>query len=84
MEQVGSPGSSPVTIDEGQTGTVYALEVGGEKIAVFKPLEGEMFKRKGVENGQFGSWFARKFGSQRVRFIVVSVDVDRFFRPWNG
>eukprot|EP00929_Paragymnodinium_shiwhaense_P064981 TRINITY_DN32626_c0_g1_i2.p1 TRINITY_DN32626_c0_g1~~TRINITY_DN32626_c0_g1_i2.p1 ORF type:complete len:533 (+),score=100.13 TRINITY_DN32626_c0_g1_i2:149-1747(+) len=41
-----------VSIDEGQTGTVFALEVNGEKIAVFKPATGEQFDRRGVSAGQ--------------------------------
>mmetsp|Transcript_35923 Transcript_35923/g.95345 ORF Transcript_35923/g.95345 Transcript_35923/m.95345 type:complete len:499 (-) Transcript_35923:375-1871(-) len=40
-----------VDIDEGQTGTVYALETGGDKVAVFKPLAGEHFERRGVDVG---------------------------------
>jgi len=40
-----------VDIHEGQTGTVYALEARGEKVAVFKPLTGEHFDRRGVDVG---------------------------------
>jgi len=40
-----------VDVDEGQTGTVYALETGGEKVAIFKPLTGEHFERRGVDVG---------------------------------
>jgi len=40
-----------VDIDEGQTGTVYALETGGDTVAVFKPLAGEHFERQGVDVG---------------------------------
>lgn len=52
MEQVHEDGAHPVNLDAGQTGTVYALEVGGEKIAVFKPAQGEQFSRKSVPTGQ--------------------------------
>jgi len=54
VEQVTSQDDSVThtSIDEGQTGTVFALEAHGEKIAVFKPLSGENFKRKGVTTGQ--------------------------------
>ena len=41
-----------MNLDAGQTGTVFALEIGGEKIAVFKPAEGEGFTRKSIEAGQ--------------------------------
>uniref|UniRef100_A0A7S1A194 PI3K/PI4K catalytic domain-containing protein n=1 Tax=Noctiluca scintillans TaxID=2966 RepID=A0A7S1A194_NOCSC len=41
----------PVNLDAGQTGQVYVLEAGSEKIAVFKPLAGENFKRKGIDQG---------------------------------
>lgn len=52
VETVESSGALPVSIDEGQTGTVYVLEVGGEKIAVFKPESGERFSRSTLERGQ--------------------------------
>jgi len=42
----------PVSIEAGQTGAVYALEAGGEKIAVFKPIAGEQFNRKSLDAGK--------------------------------
>lgn len=45
-------GVRTVSLDEGQTGKVFALEIGGARIAVFKPLEGEGFSRRGIPAGQ--------------------------------
>jgi hypothetical protein len=43
--------SPAVAIDDGQTGAVFALEAGGQKIAVFKPRSGERFERSGIHAG---------------------------------
>lgn len=52
-QKVGSDdGVKTVNLDEGQTGKVFALEIGGERIAVFKPIEGEGFSRRGIPAGQ--------------------------------
>jgi len=42
----------PTSLDDGQTGTVFALEVAGEKVAVFKPEAGEKFQRGGLAAGR--------------------------------
>ncbi|CAK0876923.1 unnamed protein product, partial [Prorocentrum cordatum] len=42
----------PVSLDHGQTGDVFALTVGDEKIAIFKPVRGEHFERKSLRTGQ--------------------------------
>lgn len=47
-----SHANKKVEIDEGQTGQVYAIESGGQKIAVFKPVAGEKFHRKGLDAGK--------------------------------
>eukprot|EP00421_Protoceratium_reticulatum_P009461 CAMPEP_0168366054 /NCGR_PEP_ID=MMETSP0228-20121227/5031_1 /TAXON_ID=133427 /ORGANISM="Protoceratium reticulatum, Strain CCCM 535 (=CCMP 1889)" /LENGTH=389 /DNA_ID=CAMNT_0008378845 /DNA_START=1 /DNA_END=1170 /DNA_ORIENTATION=- len=52
VDRVHAEGVHEVNIDSGQTGNVYALEVGGQKIAVFKPTEGEHFSRKSLGPGQ--------------------------------
>ncbi|CAK9052533.1 unnamed protein product [Durusdinium trenchii] len=44
-------GVSSTSLDHGQTGTVYALEAGDDKIAVFKPVDGEKFSRKSLDAG---------------------------------
>ena len=44
-------GVSSASLDHGQTGTVYALEAGDHKIAVFKPVDGEKFSRKSLDVG---------------------------------
>lgn len=41
-----------MNMDMGQTGTVYALESGGKRVAIFKPLSGENFKRRSLTPGQ--------------------------------
>jgi hypothetical protein len=51
-QKVEVQGSSPVNLDAGQTGTVYALESGDKKVAIFKPLDGEDFKRRSLNPGQ--------------------------------
>lgn len=48
---IGSSQAQAVSISDGQTGSVYALEVGGEKIAVFKPESGEHFTRRSLGRG---------------------------------
>jgi hypothetical protein len=40
------------SIDEGQTGNVYVLEVSGENFAIFKPGVGEKFSRSSLGRGQ--------------------------------
>jgi len=52
VDRVHADGVHEVSIDAGQTGNVFALEVGGEKIAVFKPVEGEKFTRKSLDPGK--------------------------------
>jgi len=66
VQRVHTDDLRPVSIDDGQTGTVYALEVGGEKIAVFKPIDGEKFSRKSLDVGQ---------GAVREEAVYL---VDRF------
>mmetsp|Transcript_84758 Transcript_84758/g.162123 ORF Transcript_84758/g.162123 Transcript_84758/m.162123 type:complete len:832 (+) Transcript_84758:57-2552(+) len=51
-EDIAKNETRKVNMDEGQTGTVFALESGGKRIAVFKPQTGENFKRKGLETGK--------------------------------
>jgi len=51
VEEISTDTVHEVPIDAGQTGNVYALEVGGRKIAVFKPIEGEQFHRKSLNAG---------------------------------
>lgn len=51
QSQIMEDKAKPVSLDHGQTGTVYALEAGGEKIAVFKPTDGEKFSRKSLDVG---------------------------------
>jgi len=52
VEDVTTNDMKHVNIDDGQTGEVFALEAGGEKVAVFKPMEGEGFRRRGLPNGK--------------------------------
>jgi len=52
VHRVRSDDITPCTINAGQTGTVYSLEDGGEKIAVFKPAEGESFARQSLNAGE--------------------------------
>jgi len=51
LDQIKEEHATPTTLDEGQTGMVYALEAGGHKIAVFKPKSGEGFSRKYLDAG---------------------------------
>eukprot|EP00406_Dinophysis_acuminata_P074444 CAMPEP_0179254968 /NCGR_PEP_ID=MMETSP0797-20121207/23507_1 /TAXON_ID=47934 /ORGANISM="Dinophysis acuminata, Strain DAEP01" /LENGTH=382 /DNA_ID=CAMNT_0020962853 /DNA_START=52 /DNA_END=1200 /DNA_ORIENTATION=+ len=52
IERINTPDKKISEIDDGQTGTVYALKIDGENIAVFKPVDGEKFSRKGLDIGQ--------------------------------
>lgn len=52
VDDVHEDAVSPVELDHGQTGHVYALEAGGQKIAVFKPVDGEKFHRKSLDAGK--------------------------------
>lgn len=45
-------GKLPIPVDEGQTGSVFALEADGRKVAIFKPSTGEQFERHGILVGQ--------------------------------
>merc|ERR1719277_938306 len=44
-------GARKVPINEGQTGSVFLLEVDDQKVAVFKPEAGERFQRRGFRPG---------------------------------
>jgi hypothetical protein len=46
-----SGNTKKVAINEGQTGSVFALELDGKKVAVFKPEAGETFRRRGFRPG---------------------------------
>lgn len=59
-------------IDEGQTGSVYAVEADGRKLAVFKPNSGEGFERHGIPAGK---------GALREEAVYV---VDRLCEQWAG
>jgi len=50
-KSISSRAIKPVSIDEGQTGSVFALESDGKKVAVFKPSLGEAFERYGFHAG---------------------------------
>eukprot|EP00927_Polykrikos_kofoidii_P031349 TRINITY_DN26982_c0_g1_i1.p1 TRINITY_DN26982_c0_g1~~TRINITY_DN26982_c0_g1_i1.p1 ORF type:complete len:551 (-),score=110.31 TRINITY_DN26982_c0_g1_i1:154-1806(-) len=73
-----------VSIDNGQTGTVFALEVAGKKVAVFKPSAGESFKRASLSAGQGATreeaaYLVDRLCGSQARVPVTSratVDVD--------
>lgn len=52
MDEIMEAGVSSASLDHGQTGSVYALEAGDHKIAVFKPVDGEKFSRKSLDAGK--------------------------------
>ena len=51
VDDVMEAGVSSASLDHGQTGSVYVLEAGDHKIAVFKPVDGEKFNRKSLDVG---------------------------------
>jgi hypothetical protein len=52
VEMVSGQDIKTESIADGQTGSVYAVEVSGEKVAVFKPEQGEKFTRRSLDRGQ--------------------------------
>ncbi|CAJ1381074.1 unnamed protein product [Effrenium voratum] len=52
VEEILEGGVHTSPLDHGQTGTVYALEAGDHKIAIFKPVDGEKFERRSLDKGK--------------------------------
>lgn len=68
MDEIMEAGVSSASLDHGQTGSVYALEAGDHKIAVFKPVDGEKFSRKSLDAGK---------GAVREEAVYLVDRIDR-------